>query len=263
MSAPICKRAGHELFRALARPRQTQRLRDAVNTFQPLKYHPKPFTLQAAFVRPISQTTSKSSPTPKPQSRARGRVRPFPVLAASTGLLTLLFTAFQPISHESTDASTVTTSAPVQETKEDQESGEIPRYRIAEIKEHGPKSERPWVIYEDKVYDITDWVAAHPGGEVILRAAGSSIEPYWDIFAIHKSQYVRDLLEQYCIGKVHPSDLENGRPLQDAIEDPFISDPVRDLRLRRITEKPVRKLITNFVIACLGQASRDRLLSKL
>lgn len=106
------------------------------------------------------------------------------------------------------------------------------------MKEHGPGSERPWVIYEDKVYDITDWVAAHPGGEVILRAAGGCIEPYWDIFAIHKSQYVRDILGQYMVGKVHLDDLENGRPLQNTIEDPFVSDPQRDARLRRITEKP-------------------------
>jgi sulfite oxidase len=28
------------------------------------------------------------------------------------------------------------------------------------------------------VYDITDWIAGHPGGEVILRAAGGSVEPY-------------------------------------------------------------------------------------
>lgn len=88
------------------------------------------------------------------------------------------------------------------------------------------------------MYDITDWVGAHPGGEVILRAAGGSIEPYWDIFAIHKSQYVRDILEQYVVGKVHSDDLENGRPLQNAIEDPFVSDPERDRRLRQITVKP-------------------------
>jgi sulfite oxidase len=252
MSAPVCKHIGHELLRAVVRPRQSQRLWDTVNTFPPLRCHPKSFIFQAAFVRPFSQTTPKPKPTPQPTSQTRGRVRPLPVLAASTGLLTLLFTVFQPVSHESADASTATASAPVQEARDDHENAEIPRYKLAEIKEHGPKSERPWVIYEDKVYDITDWVAAHPGGEVILRAAGSSIEPYWDIFAIHKSQYVRDLLEQYCIGRVHPSDLENGRPRQDAIEDPFISDPVRDPRLRRITEKPVRRPIVNFVIACPG-----------
>ena len=93
-------------------------------------------------------------------------------------------------------------------------------------------------MYEDKIYDITDWVGAHPGGEVILRAAGSSIEPYWDIFSIHKTPYVREILEQYLVGKIHPDDLVDGRPSREDIEDPFETDPVRDPRLRVITQKP-------------------------
>lgn len=111
----------------------------------------------------------------------------------------------------------------------------LPFFRLAEVKEHGPKSERPWVTYKGKIYDITDWVPAHPGGEVILRAAGSDIEPYWNIFAIHKSQYVLDILESYCIGHVHPDDLANG---QASVEDPFLTDPERDARLRFLTQKP-------------------------
>jgi sulfite oxidase len=51
------------------------------------------------------------------------------------------------------------------------------------------------------VYDITDWIPAHSGGEIIRRAAGGSIEPYWDIFSIHKTQYVRDILDQYVVGR--------------------------------------------------------------
>lgn len=93
-------------------------------------------------------------------------------------------------------------------------------------------------MYEDKVYDITDWVGAHPGGEVILRAAGSSIEPYWNIFSIHKTPYVREILDQYLVGKIHPDDLVDGRPSREYVEDPFETDPERDGRLRVITQKP-------------------------
>lgn len=114
----------------------------------------------------------------------------------------------------------------------------FPRYRLSEVREHGPKSANPWIIYEDKVYDITEWVPAHPGGQVILRAAGGSVEPYWDIFSIHKTPYVREILEQYVVGKVHPDDLEDGRPRMDTIEDPFVADPERDGRLRQLTSKP-------------------------
>lgn len=52
------------------------------------------------------------------------------------------------------------------------------KIRLSEVKEHGPTSERPWVIRGEKVYDITDWIEGHPGGEVILRAAGGSVDPY-------------------------------------------------------------------------------------
>ncbi|KAI8947873.1 Oxidoreductase, molybdopterin-binding domain-containing protein [Xylaria longipes] len=236
MSVPFCRHAGQELFKAVSRPQQARRLWQTLETpqtSQPQKYYSRPFTFRAACRQPVSRTVPKPDPAPK------ARVRPFPVLAASTGLLTLLFAVFQPVSHGPIELPTNVPSSPSAEAPIDDDNGDVlPRYRLSEIKEHGPKSERPWVIYGDKVYDITDWVGAHPGGEVILRAAGGSIEPYWDIFAIHKSQYVRDILEQYVVGKVHSDDLENGRPLQNAIEDPFITDPKRDTRLRQITQKP-------------------------
>lgn len=144
-------------------------------------------------------------------------------------------------------ATTAATSAPVQTpvtiTKDetswvDTRDTSLPRYRLSEIRQHDAKAEQPWVIHGDKVYNITEWIAAHPGGEVILRAAGGSIDPYWDIFAIHKNQYVYDILSQYLIGYVHPADLKDGRPPQDAIEDPFADDPQRDPALITKTIKP-------------------------
>jgi len=120
----------------------------------------------------------------------------------------------------------------------DDRNPSLPRFRIADVRQHGSTSANPWVIFEDKVYDITDWVAAHPGGDVILRAAGGSIEPYWDIFSIHKSAHVREILEQYKIGYVDVADLVNGRPAAEAIEDPFEKDPIRDPRLVTHTLKP-------------------------
>ncbi|KAJ2972575.1 hypothetical protein NQ176_g7079 [Zarea fungicola] len=114
----------------------------------------------------------------------------------------------------------------------------LPRFRLSEVRKHDAKSNSPWVIHGDKVYDITEWISAHPGGQVILRAAGGSIDPYWNIFSIHKNQYVYDILSQYLIGFVHPADLENGKPPQDAIEDPFDDDPMRHPDLITKTLKP-------------------------
>ncbi|KAH7140104.1 Oxidoreductase, molybdopterin-binding domain-containing protein [Dactylonectria estremocensis] len=114
----------------------------------------------------------------------------------------------------------------------------LPRIRIAEVRKHDGRSAHPWVIYGDRVYDITDWIAGHPGGEVILRAAGGSIEPYWDIFSIHKTQYIYDILGQFLIGYVDPADLIDGRPTREEIEDPFSDDPERHPALITMTAKP-------------------------
>ena len=110
--------------------------------------------------------------------------------------------------------------------------------RLYEIHSHGPTSKHPWIIHGTAVYDITDWVDAHPGGDIILRAAGDSIDPYWDIFSIHKNQDVYDILEQYNIGSVDPRDLEDGAVPTKNIADPFKDDPRRDSSLIVHTHRP-------------------------
>jgi sulfite oxidase len=113
-----------------------------------------------------------------------------------------------------------------------------PTIRLADVKAHGEDSDEKWVIKGTKVYDITDWVSAHPGGEVILRAVGGTIDKYWDIFSIHKKQDVYDILESYYIGDLDPQDLVNGQVPSDDIDDPFQSDPKRDPRLLVHSDRP-------------------------
>lgn len=112
------------------------------------------------------------------------------------------------------------------------------KIRLADVKKHDAKSGQPWVTKGTSVYDITDWVGAHPGGEVILRAAGGSIDVYWNIFSIHKKQDVYDILESYLIGQIDPRDLVDGKIPAEAIEDPFAQDPHRDERLKTLTPRP-------------------------
>lgn len=112
------------------------------------------------------------------------------------------------------------------------------KIRLADVKEHGRESEQKWVIKGTKVYDITDWIPGHPGGEVILRAVGGSIDKYWDIFTIHKKQEVYDILEEYYIGELDPQDLQDGKvPLGD-VDDPFVTDPKRDPLLLVHSQRP-------------------------
>ena len=136
-------------------------------------------------------------------------------------------------------SSTVFAEAPQDQGTGDQsQSTESRNIRLAEVRQHGEHSGTPWVTSGTSVYDITDWIAGHPGGNVILRAAGGSIEPYWRIFKIHHKQDVYDILEAYRIGEIDPQDLVEGKVPEDTIDDPFVNDPMRDPRLRFHTDKP-------------------------
>ncbi|KAK3071275.1 hypothetical protein LTR53_008929 [Teratosphaeriaceae sp. CCFEE 6253] len=110
--------------------------------------------------------------------------------------------------------------------------------RLDEIHEHNRTADTYWVFRGDRVYDITDWVPNHPGGEVILRATGGSLEPYWKIFTIHQKQDVYDILEQYFIGKVDPRDLVDGKAPTGQVEHPFRNDPQRDPALIQHSARP-------------------------
>lgn len=57
-----------------------------------------------------------------------------------------------------------------------------------------------WVTYRHGVYDVTSFLPSHPGGEQIYNAAGLSIEPFWNVYGMHKTQEVFELLESYRIG---------------------------------------------------------------
>ena len=112
------------------------------------------------------------------------------------------------------------------------------KIRLEDVKKHGSDAETKWVTRGARVYDITDWISGHPGGDVILRAAGGAVDPYWDMFALHKKQEVYDILEGFYIGDVDPRDLVNGQVPVETIDDPFKHDPERDERLIALTERP-------------------------
>ncbi len=57
------------------------------------------------------------------------------------------------------------------------------------------------------MYDVTDFVAKHPGGDKILLAGGKALEPFWSLYAIHKSStQVMPLLRDMKIGSLTEED---------------------------------------------------------
>ena len=59
------------------------------------------------------------------------------------------------------------------------------------------------MTYKGNVYDITEFVANHPGGsEKIILAAGGALEPFWALYAVHNNEHVLELLAEYRIGSL-------------------------------------------------------------
>lgn len=74
-------------------------------------------------------------------------------------------------------------------------------YTRAEIAKHN-KIDDVWIIVDNKVYDVTDYVPEHVGGEAILNnAGGDSTEGFkgpqhpvsvWDVIALYHIGHVED-----------------------------------------------------------------------
>lgn len=73
-------------------------------------------------------------------------------------------------------------------------------YTLEEVSKHDSSEKRIWVTYLQGVYDITDFIDKHPGGDKILMAAGGAVDPFWMMYGIHKSPKILEMLEAYRIG---------------------------------------------------------------
>lgn len=69
-----------------------------------------------------------------------------------------------------------------------------------EIVEHDKRSDC-WVVVHGKVYDLTEFVPKHPGGEIIYDGAGGDCTPMWESYHPLKLAKSRPP-EKYCIGYV-------------------------------------------------------------
>jgi len=119
------------------------------------------------------------------------------------------------------------------EVSNSEKEKELLYYDENEVKEHNSIDKRIWVTFKDGVYDITEFVESHPGGNKILLAAGSSLEPFWEIYTVHKTDEVFKMLEEYRIGN-----LKESKDFKKEIPDAFQNDPKRHPLLQVISEKP-------------------------
>lgn len=78
------------------------------------------------------------------------------------------------------------------------------KYTYAEVKSHND-SKSSWLVIHNNVYDVTEFLNEHPGGEeVLLEQAGKDgSEPFEDVG--HSSD-ARELMEKYKIGEIVESE---------------------------------------------------------
>lgn len=127
-----------------------------------------------------------------------------PIVLVVLGILSLLFLwqrSRSPVKLQPADGVKIKRS--VKREKKD--------YTAEQVAEHCT-AEDAWIILrhkasgERRVYDVTDYLEEHPGGESILKHAGhDSTEGF------HGPQHpatVKVLVEEYCIGKVVDQQVE-------------------------------------------------------
>lgn len=110
----------------------------------------------------------------------------------------------------------------------------LPHFGAEEVAKHKTAETGIWVTFREGVYDITEFVAGHPGGERILQAAGSSIEPFWELYSVHKQDAVYRMLEEYRIGNTNYSP----PPPKQVVEDAYANEPTRHPALKIHVQKP-------------------------
>ena len=76
------------------------------------------------------------------------------------------------------------------------------QFTLSEVQSHNTIDDL-WTIYKNNVYDITEFVSKHPGGNIILNSAGKNVEDVWNSmgYGWHaKSERIIKKLEKYKIG---------------------------------------------------------------
>ncbi|KAK7829622.1 hypothetical protein U0070_013308 [Myodes glareolus] len=79
-------------------------------------------------------------------------------------------------------------------------------YQLEEVVKRN-SAEETWMVIHGRVYDITRFLSEHPGGEEVLleQAGAEATESFEDV---GHSPDAKEMLKQYYIGDVHPSDLK-------------------------------------------------------
>ncbi|XP_017113158.1 sulfite oxidase, mitochondrial [Drosophila elegans] len=112
---------------------------------------------------------------------------------------------------------------------------ELPTYKVDQVEQHNCRENGIWVTYGLGVYDVTDFADNHPGGDKILMAAGSAIDPFWAIYQQHNTLEVLELLEGFRIGNLEGPLVAS---VDDELGSPWAQEPPRHALLKPASKRP-------------------------
>lgn len=118
----------------------------------------------------------------------------------------------------------------------------LPDIPAAEVRQHGRDASKIYVTYGDGVFDVTDFVDAHPGGRLILLAAGRALDPYFESYPQHKQHFVYEMLSEMRVGNLVRDqqwvEEVDKKSAHFAIDAAYAHQPSRDDRLIVRSERP-------------------------
>lgn len=121
-------------------------------------------------------------------------------------------------------------------------AADLPDIPAAEVRQHGRDASKIYVTYGDGVFDVTEFVEAHPGGRLILLAAGRALDPYFESFPQHKQQFVYEMLSEMRVGNLVRDqqwvEEVDKNMAHFAIDAAYTHQPSRDDRLIVRSERP-------------------------
>lgn len=103
-----------------------------------------------------------------------------------------------------------------------------------ELKKYNNPKDGIYISYKDKVYNVTNFVKNHPGGESkIMLGAGLAADPYWNLYPQHILNAL-PLLKDMEIGDLTDYCEEDEKNFKDL----YINDPNRNGNLKFHNVKP-------------------------
>ena len=97
-------------------------------------------------------------------------------------------------------------------------------FTLEEVAKHNTR-DSVLVTFKDGVYDVTEFVDAHPGGaDRLMMAAGAAVDPFWALYQQHMTDDVQALLKGYRVGRLSEASIAEAKKAR--AKDP--ADPYRN-----------------------------------